>query len=479
MKISTQSRLTWAGACLGALALLAGCGGGGDSTLSGPVGGSSPANFFITDNLNVGYDAVWVNLHELDLVDSKGTSVKVFESATGLTVNLRSLNDGSSRFLFVGQSQIPAGTYRRVDVTMDKALTLFPTGATTGQAAQFADAFDKSTGLTEAKVNLTTPLTFPSVGTNLVVDFDLASWKVVGNIVTPVVRHHNGKGLEDRLRHENHQFQGVVSHLAGTIPNQTFTLNRGATGLFTVQLNAQTTVFRGNGAGNAVLADGQNVGVRGVFDFATRTLTATSVKIDDGTGNGHDSPEVKGSVKSFDATGGSLVVSAGEIEGFLPNHDTVTVSTSPTTLFFNDRGVSLTKDEFFTRLAAQGTTAVVEAEGGTYDAASNTLTARKLKFEDHFNGDVGNQAEAKGSASNIDATAKTFTMTLQEWEGFQSTAGSTVNVTAAPNAQFMGGNGGHQTPEQFFSALPNAAMVIVHGTFNDGTLTGHRFELRR
>jgi hypothetical protein len=477
MNISLKSLM--APFAIAAVAALIGCGGGGGGgTIGGGGGGGSAANFFITDDLNAGYDGVWVNIHEVELINSTGTSVKVYENTAGLTVNLRALNDGASRFLFLGTDQVPAGSYSRVEITMDKALTLFTTGATTGQAATFTDAIDKSAGLSEAKFDLPAPIIFPSNGVNLVVDFDLANWTFAGGIVTPVVRRHNGQGLDDGARHENEDYKGSVTGLTGTVPNQHFTLNRGATGSFDVQLSSNTAVFRSNGTGSAALANGQSVEVRGTFETTSGVLAATDVKIEDGTGSHNGEPEVKGLVRSFSEAGGSLVVSAGQIEGFLPNQDSVNVATTASTVFFSKRGVVLTKAEFFANLTALGANAIVEAEGGTYDSGTNTLTARKIKFEDDFEGGGGSEAEARGPIANIDSSAHTFSMTLQEWEGFQGTGGGTVSISTLAGAQYKNADGDQVTQAEFFALLTTSTVVKVHGTFNNGAIAANRLEIR-
>jgi hypothetical protein len=453
------------------LGLLVGCGGGGGASSIGGGSGST-ANLFITDDLNNGYDGVWVNLHEVKLIDAAGTSIKVFDSDAGVTVNLRALNDGGSRFLFLGRGVVPAGTYGLVEVTMDKALKLFSTGASAGQDAVFASALDHGAGLSQAKIDLASPITFPTSGVDLVLDFDLANWTFDAGVVTPVVRRFNGGGLEDHARHENEDYSGTITGLSGSVPNQAFTLARGAGDSFRVQLDSQTAVFRDSGAGSAALANGQPVEVRGTFDPTSDELKATEVKLEDGSGH-HGEPQVKGAVKSFNAAAGSLVVTASQVEGFLPDRATVDVAVTGSTVFFSDRGNTVTRAEFFARLAAQGSGAVVEAEGGT--VSGNVLTARKIKFEDE--GEAGSEAEAKGIPSNMNLSSHTFTLSLQEWEGFQAIGGMKIPVSALPGAMYEI-DGDESTQSQFFAALSGRSRVSVHGTFSDGALTANRLELK-
>ncbi|MGC4047183.1 MAG: hypothetical protein QM758_25580 [Armatimonas sp.] len=59
--------------------------------------------------------------------------------------------------------------------------------------------------------------------TNLIVDFDLANFKVEGGKVIPALREGLPDGLNNPERHERCELQGVISTLDGTAPTQTFT----------------------------------------------------------------------------------------------------------------------------------------------------------------------------------------------------------------------------------------------------------------
>jgi hypothetical protein len=86
-------------------------------------------------------------------------------------------------------------------------------------------------------------------------------------------------------------------------------------------------------------------------------------------------------VTSLNAATGTFVIATKKVRGFTPSQTTVNVTTSGSTVFLTDGGRTKTQAEFFALLA---TTPIAEVKG-TYNAATNTLTATKVKVEDESN----------------------------------------------------------------------------------------------
>lgn len=354
MRIKTLSALALACA-------LAGCGGGGGGSSSGSSANTARVGVFITDDLGA-YDHVWVTVKAIKLNGPAGSRT-VYSDPTGKAVDLASLNTaGASTFAFLGLGSIPEGRYTSIEVTLDDNLVLFPAGATVGQERTFAGSAGGQKLLT---VQVDDSGEDIHGDDNLVIDFDLSRWDDNGTTVTAFATVRDHEGLGDLHRHHGEDYHGTVSNLSST--GFTLVPRPGATPI-TVTTDANTVIF----GDLSTLANGQRVEVRGTFSTTTRTLVATSVKIETGDSN---EDEARGNVTSVGANAFDLTID--ETEGFLPSSTTVHVTYTANTRFRGDHGTTLTEAQFEAALAAG---LEVEVEG-TYDDASNTLTARKLKLE--------------------------------------------------------------------------------------------------
>jgi len=444
--------------------LITACGGGGTSN----SGTANLVNVFITDDLNTNYDAVWVRIHQVEL-EGPGGSTTVYNSDTGVEVNLRALSDGAPLYKFLGGVTVPPGVYQAAKVTMAKSLAIFHTGATTGTDATFDAAFDHGNGKSRVNVPFTPTLNLAG-GANLVIDFDLSQWTLAGGIVTPVIKVGNSQGLSNLNRHVLEDYKGTVGNLAGVSPNFTFTLTL-PSGVVVNVSTSNTTVLFSEGASPA-LANGQAVEVYGPFNPAFLLIQARVVKIEDSPTSGAGEPKVKGLVSAIDELSGTYRVAPGEVRGFLPSGATVKVQTSATTRFMSHSGIVITKAEFFAGLASQG--AVAEAEG-TYDNTSNILTAAKAKLE--IEG-ANHEPEAKGPASIIDAGAGTLTIAVSEWQGFSFTNGGSLNITTSPVTSYRDADGKTVTAAGWFAAVANGSLVKVHGTYLGTSMLARRLEIK-
>ncbi|SNZ11484.1 DUF4382 domain-containing protein [Hydrogenobacter hydrogenophilus] len=107
----------WAGALvLGSL--LVSCGGGG----GGGVSSTSSIPVYFTDDMSV-YPSILVKVYEVNLCSDNSCQQKVnlFTSQQGLQTNLAKLN---GVLQYITTANIPQGTYNRLEVVMDKNLTI-------------------------------------------------------------------------------------------------------------------------------------------------------------------------------------------------------------------------------------------------------------------------------------------------------------------------------------------------------------------
>lgn len=455
---------------IGAALFMAACGGGG----GGASGGGTDASVttFATDNLSAGYSAVWVTINKVQLRKADDTFVTVFENSSGKVINLRALNDGANRFSLFGKDGIPSGTYSGIRVVLDRDVTLFPTGSTTGQARVFDDVY----GAAAANLDLTfgsAKVVGSGESPNWVIDFDLSQWNdVAGEITNAVIVEGSTGGLSDPSRHDRDDFTGTVSSLAGTFPQLTFTLTTVNGNTINVQTNSSTAIFNNNGSPNPVLANGKRAEVYGVYVPASSSFVAFAIKVKESSDS--DEFEVKGGPSEVNPSGRTLRVATRITRGFVPTLTYVNVVVNDSTLFKNDRGIVITEAQFFASLV-RDTALEVEAEGTTFNTSTQTLAARKIKVDDE---EDDGEAEARGTANTINATEGTFRIQLTEWEGFAGSVGMQLPITTNSGTEYRDANGETITKTAFFELLPTSAGVKVEGRMNETNMLARHARLR-
>ncbi len=483
----------WFYGCIGAVAVgITGCGSGGGSATVAGGGGTRSVGVFVTDDVRAGYDKVWADVHKIEMTSATGAKVTLFSDPKGKTVDLRSLHDAQgSRFLFLSNQSVPAGTYTGMKVTIGSKMTLFATGSTVGKVVAVSPLIPvDASGNPQVTVNLPTPVVVDSNSAKVVVDFDLSKFDLSGNQVTPVVKKGDTAGVDNPTRHENEDIKGTVSGLSGSASTLQFTLNLPNGNPVIVATDSATTLFFQSGASNPALANGEKVEVRGLVDPATNTLKATEIKIEDAAQNEQQTSEAKGLSGDVSEATGTFSLTVSEAENFQPSNTKVSILTNASTIFRSDSGVKLTATDFFARL---GTSAFVKAEG-VYASASNTLTATAVKIrsagtnggEGGNNGgnggnggggsSQGREAEVSGTVVSPDANAKTLQLNpVSKFEGF-SFAGGTLNIATTDTTEFKGANG-KESVADFFASLPVNAKVEIKGTVKDGVLTAKTIQL--
>lgn len=447
------------------LAVASGCGGGG----GGAANVNGRVTTFITDSMD-GNDHVWVTIYSAELVSSSGARATLFDDSAGYTVDLKTLRDGSGAlFTLLGTDSVPSGDYSSVRFTLDRQLRVFPAGQSTGLARTFASEFTVPGQSSRSRLEFA----FGSaknvgVGDNdLVIDFDLANWDDNGTDVSPVIREGSNSGLNDEGRHVGREFFGTISNLSGTAPDQSFTLTVRNGFSFTVVTDANTRVYKSNAEPNPSLANGQTVEVRGVYSQTSDALRARAVRIRP-PGDNRESAEVQGVPSNIGTS--TFDVAIHEARGFQPRQTSVTVEVGTNTRFFSDGGIPMTQADFFAALA---TAQRVEAEG-TYLAGTNRLVASKVKLEDE---NEEHEAEAKGTPGSIDATARTFSITLTEWNGFSGSVGAILSVQMGAEATYRDHQGNSIDAAAFFAALASSPSVEAEGRYVDGTLVARKAKL--
>lgn len=379
---------------------LVGCGGsGGGSTTTG----GRKVAVLATDSFREDYDQVWATIYKVELLpEGGGAPVVAFDDPTGRQIDLKTLRDATgARYAFLGEATLPAGNYTGVRFTLARDMRLVEHGKTTTSTLPLSSTLPVD-GLSHPQLTVSFPSARPlsSTGDDVVVDFDLANFVIQGGRISPSVLEGDRSGLSNPSRHEHEDYKGTVRDLSGTAPTQSFTLNRGRGMTLTVVTTAATAIYGSGGA----LADGKPVEVTGRYNATTDRLVATKIEVDDSLGSGSESegshtPEIKGGATSIQATAGTFVVSLRRAKGFAPGQVSVNVITAPNTVFRTDGGRTKTKAEFFALLT---TTPYVEVEG-TYDAATNTLTAFKAKIEDESdNGGWENESHHDQDDDNHD-----------------------------------------------------------------------------
>jgi hypothetical protein len=375
MMNSTRTRLTVSLALgtLGALTLsLTGCGSG-----SAPGGSRARTNVFLTDGPREDFSHIWTTIYKVTLTPQDGsTPVTVFESATGTLIDLKTLRDASGeRYSFLSSASVPAGIYSGAVVTVGSSMQLIKSGQTAGTDLPVdASIATDASGHPAIPITFRAPKTLGSETGSVVVDFNLARFVVKASGVLPALGEGVGDGLRNKQRHEDGDYRGTISSLSGSAPDLTFTLTTGNGQSVSVATSASTALY------GATLAEGGVVKVEGTLDAATGVLTATKVGVCGVGGPSKDArtPHVSGTSSAVDAAAGTFTLTLDRAHGLSVTGTGIAVATSATTVFRGDDGSTTDGATLF---AALVTMPNVHVEG-SYDAATNTLTATEVRTFD-------------------------------------------------------------------------------------------------
>lgn len=363
---------------LGALTL-AGCGGSGAGSSSTS---RAKATVMLTDSFREDFGHVWATIYKVELVAQDGSAVVVFDDPSGRQIDLKTLRDASgARYSFLSSATVPDGTYTGASVTVGATMQLYKAGVAVGDPIAVDSSIPtNSSGQPVLSVTFRAAKTISAsssaTSSTVCIDFDLARFVLRNSKVLPALAEGDGAGLTNPDRHEKDDYHGVVSGLTGTAPDLTFTLNRGRGMSVTVTTTASTALY------GATLAEGSVVEVTGTLDTTAGTLVATRLEVR-GAGapsseTESDNPRAAGTASNLNATAGTFTLTTRRVHDFTPGSTTVTIATSATTVFRGDAGASLTQADFFAALSSASSVVVT----GTYDSATNTLTATMVGIVD-------------------------------------------------------------------------------------------------
>jgi len=279
---------------------------------------------------------------------------------------------------------------------------------------------------------------------------------------------HGVKGLAKEVNSEAGTFDVVLGRAEGFLPTES-----------TVHVaTTDTTRFFSHGGVPMAKADffaaiqggGLQVEAEGVRNPDTNILTAVKAKLEDGDDDDDHQAEAKGTPNTIDAAAGTFRLQLGEWYGFSATPGAqVNVVTSAGTRFRDINGETITKEQFFAQLA---TANAAKAEGSYADG---TITATQVRIRESAGGGGGGggggQAEAYGGASNANAGARTFDITLVQWSGLSGTSGQVIHVVMTEGATFRNDEGDSVSAEAFFSKLTNGHPVEAEGSWNAATST--------
>jgi hypothetical protein len=264
------------------IGILAGCGGGSTSATTRGV------DIYVTDQFADQYSHVWVTLQSIAIGDGK-TFTDVYSATTGKTIDIVSLKDTAE---LLSSIQLNDESYTHIRVTYADTVTLVDASGTSTML-QVAPSPSTTVGGGLAIHTSATRVPFKaSTNRQLVVDFNLASFEVSGGKLRVGIVPEPPIGFNGKFkRFANH---GQVSNLTETSFVMTGGDNRppvqiqpyplppppkpGMRSSINVSFDANTVILGPDGP-DAALANGQKVVVRGSYDDASKTLTATEINI--------------------------------------------------------------------------------------------------------------------------------------------------------------------------------------------------------
>ena len=267
------------------LGILAGCGGGSTSATTRGV------DIYVTDQFADQYSHVWVTLQSIAIGDGK-TFTDVYSATTGKTIDIVSLKDTAE---LLSSIQLNDESYTHIRVTYADTVTLVDASGTSTML-QVAPSPSTTVGGGLAIHTSATRVPFKaSTNRQLVVDFNLASFEVSGGKLRVGIVPEPPIGFHGKFKRFANN--GIVSNLTETSFVMTGGDNRppvqiqpyplppppkpGMRSSINVSFDANTVILGPDGpnAAIAALANGQKVVVRGSYDDASKTLTATEINI--------------------------------------------------------------------------------------------------------------------------------------------------------------------------------------------------------
>ena len=225
---------------------------------------------------------------------------------------------------------------------------------------------------------------------------------------------------------------------------------------------SDTTVFRRSGdiVDETWLNTFPFAEVKGTYEAATNTISASRVTLEDGDGRGLGEPEARGEHISVDLVRNTMVLTnLTVVVGFTPPGAEVNVTWTGSTVF--RRSGDLVDETWLSAFA-------FSEVKGAYDVGTNTLLATRITIEDDQDTPPGaNEAEAAGTVGSLDLPGNTLALSdLSAVAGFTPQGGAlTVVWDSLTVFRFKGDD---TVDESILTAHPRAE---VRGTYDAGTNT--------
>ena len=446
--------------CASLALLIAGCGGGSGTSSGSGTGGNT--SFFLTDAPASDYANVWVTIYAVNLVNSSGATVAVFNSSSGLTVDVRHLHDATGQlFEFLDAAGIPAGTYSGAQIYVDNSVSIVPAGSSTATTYQFSTANSGGTGQTLLPVTFNPSYT-PNSTNPVVLDFALSNWTInSSNQVVASVDLARAVDVNASGRQAERPINGTIENVTGTSGSQSFNLVHDGNQVLAVQTTPSTTITNASGAANPVLSNAQTVFITGSFTGGAFVADAITIQDTDVPPN---TTHFEGTFSTPNATAGTFTLAIQQCDRSVSS-TTLTVDTSSTTTFLSD-GISETQAAFFAQLALYPN-ATIKVTG---TAASSTVTATTVELDVAQMGSGSHLALAEGLTNASSATAGTLTLTVNGWQGVSLTNGATLSVVTSSTTLYNL-NGQMVSQAAWFAAVTPTTEVKVIGSISGTTET--------
>lgn len=264
------------------IGILAGCGGGSTPATTRGV------DIYVTDQFADRYSHVWVTLQSIAVGDGKSFT-DVYSATTGKTIDIVSLKDTAE---LLSSIQLPDTRYTHIRVTYSDTVTLVDASGTSTTMQVAPSPSTTVSGGLAIHTSVTRVPFKASTNRQLVVDFNLASFEVSGGKLKMGIIPEPPIGFDGKFKRFANS--GQISNLTATsfvmtsgdkrppVQIQPYPLPPapmpGMRSSINVTFDANTVVLGPDGPG-ASLLNGQRVVVRGSYDDASKTLTATEINI--------------------------------------------------------------------------------------------------------------------------------------------------------------------------------------------------------
>lgn len=438
-----QSKSMKAFLCIAILStLLLGCGGNGKpiSTFEQPI--------FVTAS-GGNFDHVWISVHSIDLIGSAGNR-RVYDSLNGTQIDLANLGLNGI-FQFLGVTDSAAG-FTEVKIQLGRVLKVASTGGVL-QDLTWSSIYP-GTGKAEFRLPLTSQ--------DLAINFDLDSLAITGTSAS-INLENLGTASPIPSQQIGSTLKGSINEITSGV-NRTFILRIVGERNLVVETSPQTVVYHNDGSPSPVLKNGKIAEVSGRFDPATKQFLASEIIL-------QTDPDVEfhPRIEGLASLSGSsdIQIDVQAVRGFLPSSNSLLILPRPDTVFTDGSGIVVTKRQFVVGV----TPGTVVSSIGT--AMQDTFESRIL----HVTGTSVRRIEAIGSATALDPSIQSISISLDRWFGFDGVNG-TIQLAGQAGTVWQNEVGQTISAAQFFGELDLGDGVEVLGAWDGESVTADVVRLK-